>query len=318
MSVLRVLLFAICVFLFVGVLASEVKGQDYATVYKIQINSDNSATWTIIKVQDINGTIDSWEGFRQKVSALVSESVNLTQRQMVIDDTSLQMATTISQETQSKTTKYEFIWLNFTVPQNNQLYLGDVFSNSNLFNNLYGEGTLQIVYPANYFVQKVLPSPNYYLNTSLIMTWIRTQDFVNGKPSILFALASTLPSPNQNTSPITEQYYVFIGLGTVGLVVAFLGSVLLVKHRKARAKVELSKVGTSAKASLFETEEDKVLKLVRTNSGGMFQSAITEQCRFSKAKTSQLLSSLEQKGIVRRYKRGRDKIVTIVDQASEE
>ena len=43
----------------------------------------------------------------------------------------------------------------------------------------------------------------------------------------------------------------------------------------------------------------------------MRQSDITRLCRFSKAKTSQLLAALEKKGDITRYKKGRDKIVNL-------
>jgi uncharacterized membrane protein len=69
---------------------------------------------------------------------------------------------------------------------------------------------------------------------------------------------------------------------------------------------------------VVETEEDKILKSLRLHGGSQFQSAITESCRFSKAKTSQLLSALEKKGLVTRYKKGRDKIVTLTEQGKGE
>ena len=50
----------------------------------------------------------------------------------------------------------------------------------------------------------------------------------------------------------------------------------------------------------------------------MRQSAIAEQCRFSKAKTSQLLAVLEQKKVITRYKKGRDKIVTLNERVTGE
>jgi len=49
-----------------------------------------------------------------------------------------------------------------------------------------------------------------------------------------------------------------------------------------------------------------------------YQSAIIEQCKFSKTKTSELLSAMEKKGIVRRHKKGRDKIVNLNEQAKSE
>ena len=66
--------------------------------------------------------------------------------------------------------------------------------------------------------------------------------------------------------------------------------------------------------TLPENEEEKVLRVIRSSVGGVYQSAITERCKFSKAKTSQLLSALEREGKVRRVKKGRDKIVNIVEE----
>ena len=74
----------------------------------------------------------------------------------------------------------------------------------------------------------------------------------------------------------------------------------------------------TAPLNLAETEEEKVLRVLRSNGGSAYQSAITEQCRFSKAKTSQLLTALERKGMVRRYKKGRDKIVNLIEQRKGE
>ena len=66
------------------------------------------------------------------------------------------------------------------------------------------------------------------------------------------------------------------------------------------------------------SEEDKVLKLLKSFGGSMRQSEITEQSRFSKAKTSQLLAALEKKGSITRYKSGRDKIVTLKERVKSE
>jgi uncharacterized membrane protein len=65
----------------------------------------------------------------------------------------------------------------------------------------------------------------------------------------------------------------------------------------------------------IESDEEKIVKLLKSSSeSSLYQSAITEQCRFSKAKTSQLLAVLENKGMIRRYKKGRDKIVVLVQR----
>jgi uncharacterized membrane protein len=60
------------------------------------------------------------------------------------------------------------------------------------------------------------------------------------------------------------------------------------------------------------------VKLIKSSGGTLHQSAITDQFGFSKAKTSQLLAVLERKGIIRRYKKGRDKIVVLVEERKRE
>jgi uncharacterized membrane protein len=72
---------------------------------------------------------------------------------------------------------------------------------------------------------------------------------------------------------------------------------------------------TPAETSTVETEEDKIIKILKSSGGSLRQSVIVEQCRFSKAKTSQLLTVLEEKGKITRLKKGRDKIVTLKETA---
>jgi uncharacterized membrane protein len=92
----------------------------------------------------------------------------------------------------------------------------------------------------------------------------------------------------------------------VGVSVSLAGFYAVKQRKKgnAKASVELDPLP-------IETEEDKILKVLKNSGGTMRQSDITERLGFSKAKTSQLLSALESKGILARYKNGRDKIVTL-------
>ena len=81
--------------------------------------------------------------------------------------------------------------------------------------------------------------------------------------------------------------------------------------RKRKSNTKAATTASVTATSLVETDEDKIIKIIKSSGGTVHQSAITEQTRFSKAKTSQLLTALEQKGVVTRHKRGRDKIVTL-------
>jgi uncharacterized membrane protein len=286
-----------------------VQAQTTYTQYKIQLNSDGSAAWTIIQVSGLNGTVDTWADFQQKVTTLVTAAANQTQRPMSADNDTFQTSTTIT-SSDSKTTEYMFTWLNFSKTENGQLTVGDVFSVSGFFNQLYGDGALQINYPSNCTLKSVFPTPDERDDSTQTLQWLGTQFFVAEKPSII------LVAQNQASVNSGQQPYLLIG--SVSVVVAAAAIVswfFLANRRRKQSSKELTGAST---VTLLETEEEKVIKVLRSNGGSAYQSAITEQCRFSKAKTSQLLTALEAKGVVRRYKKGRDKIVNLNEQAKGE
>jgi uncharacterized membrane protein len=112
-----------------------------------------------------------------------------------------------------------------------------------------------------------------------------------------------------------QPSYVLLGSASaVAVIAAAVAGWFFFVNRRHKGK----ETRAMATLTLPETEEEKVLRVLRSNGGSAYQSAITEQCRFSKAKTSQLLTALERKGAVRRYKKGRDKIVNLIEQAKGE
>src|SRR4030067_1762358 len=129
--------------------------QDYIE-YKIQINLDSSAAWTITKVSDINATIDL-EGFQQRVESLIEDAGIKTGREMSLDVNSLQVSDEISWEKESRTTVYVFKWQNFTVIEEGKMTFGDVFQVPGFFSQLYGAGALRIICPSDYSIKSVCP-----------------------------------------------------------------------------------------------------------------------------------------------------------------
>lgn len=289
--------------------------------YSIVLNGDGSAFWTITQVMSINSTTDTWNGFMQRALSLVAAAAVQTEREMAVDNSSFEMSTTNFQDSQSKTTEYLFTWLNFSIMQSASLTFGDIFRIKNFFGQLYGDGTLQVAYPPTYVVQSVSPSPNQRNDSQHLLEWLGTQFFVNGNPSITLTLSSPTTQQTGGSTPSragTEwQLYVLIGVIVAAAFSTFLAAFYLIRRRRSKTS-DLAEAVALANASILESEEQKVLKVLRSHGGSMFQSAITEECRFSKAKTSQLLSALERKGVVRRYKKGRDKIVTLVERGQDE
>ena len=272
----------------------EAQGQDYVE-YNVRINDDGSAAWRIVQVSDINAPVDSWTGFQQRILDLVDSAASVSHREMSLDFDSLQIDTETSAE--SKTTEYVFNWLNFSIIQNQLITFGDVFSVENFFGQLYGDAALKITYPPNFAVKSVSPELNERDNQTQTLVWFRTQDFVSGNPSIVL------------TSGSGGDWLLYLAVSIVTVAVGVsIASFFVFRKRKSNAKAATTASLTAT--SLVETDEDKIIKIIKSAGGTMRQSVITEQTRFSKAKTSQLLTALEQKGVVTRHKKGRDKIVS--------
>jgi uncharacterized membrane protein len=303
----------LCAMLVLAMPLYKAHAQGYAQ-YKVQVNVDGSSAWTITQASDLNGTIDTWQGFLQRVTTLINAAAEQTHREMSLDNNSLQMNTIW--ETQSQTTEYQFTWLNFSNIQGIQISFGDVFHFGNFFSQLYGDGELQIVYPSGYVVQSVSPQPNGGDVDPQTLDWLGTNYLGNLSVVLKLSLSTPSPTPNQTTDNISWQVYVEVG-AIVAAAAASIVGFFVVKRLKLKSngntkqipQIELPKV---------ESEEEKIIKVIQDSGGNAYQSAITEKCRFSKAKTSQLLTALEAKGVVTRYKKGRDKIVTLNKQVQRE
>lgn len=61
-------------------------------------------------------------------------------------------------------------------------------------------------------------------------------------------------------------------------------------------------------------DEEKVVTLLKSAGGRLYQSTLTNKCGFSRSKTSKLLKFMESRGKIRREKRGREKVVILVDK----
>jgi len=275
--------------------------QDYIE-YKVRIDQNNSATWLITQVSDIAAPIDSWDSFQTRIYDLIDNAAATTKRSMAIDERSLQINTTVSAS--SKTTEYMFTWLNFSTTQNSELTFGDVFLVNGFFTQLYGEASLQINYPPDYSVKSVTPEPNSRDEAAGMLRWYRTQDLENNPTKIV--LTQTQHGIIQNG--VSEQTMLVISAAGIGIAAVLVASFLMVKRRRQSSQISPN---VQSVAVQVETEEDKILNTLRASKGSMRQSDITDQCRFSKAKTSQLLTALEKRGVVTRHKSGRDKIVTL-------
>jgi hypothetical protein len=218
--------------------------------YKVQLNADGSAAWTVTQVSSINGTVDTWVDFQQKVTALVNASMNQTHRLMSVDNSSYQMSTSIDSG-DSKTAEYEFTWLNFSIVDKNQLTVGDVFNVNGFFNQLYGDGELNILYPQNYTVKSVSPLPDTEDNGTQTLQWLGTQFFAAEQPNLIFTRQTTI-TINSDQPP-----YLLIGYASALTVAAIVIGRLLLANQRRKQKVTHATIPISnTSIETFEKAKD--------------------------------------------------------------
>ena len=269
--------------------------------YNIAISKDSSASWKIIQVTDIDSLVDSWEEFEQRLLSTIETARERTNREMALDFTSLIMTTEIHWETSSKTTTYTFRWLNFSVIEQGQISFGDVFG-AKFFTSLYGDGELYVTYPADYGVSSVSFRPDEREDSTQLLHWYRTQDFLIGEQNISLEIISDGSDSNVNLNLLVVAV---LGVGGLGAAVA---GVLIFKQRNGKREMQ-RKLDAPFLWQNAESDQDKILHLLQSSGGSLKQSEVCDKLRFSRAKTSLLLAEMEKNSLVRRYKKGKNKII---------
>jgi len=274
------------------------------TEYTIQIGGDGSAAWIIRRTVGSQDSIDTLEEFQNRVEALVETAKNKTGRDMAVDIESM----TFTPSESDITVEYKFYWRNFSKIEDKKIIINDVFQVKDFFLQLYGNGEVCITYPSQYIVETVSPSPQERNNSLKILKWLKTEDFINSSPIIILRNKSLTPGFLET---LGQNAFIILGL-----VIIAAGSSIGFYAFKRHKKKENETVKTPELIGLprIESAEEKIVKMLKSSGGSLYQSAIVDQCKFSKAKTSQLLTALETRGIVSRYKKGRDKIVTLIEQ----
>jgi uncharacterized membrane protein len=276
-------------------------------IYNIQIENDGSAAWTLIQNVGTSGSANTtWQQFQNKVMSLIEKAQNKTGREMSGEIDSM----TISRSGSYAVVEYSFVWENFTEPVKTEITIGDVFRVGNFFNQLYGDGEVNMTYPSGYTVETVSPQPYERYDSSQTLIWVGTADFTNTTNIVLEQKGST-PGPLE----VLQQNTIII-LSLFAILSASLVVFNIFRYRQKREKEAAAKTGILGLQGI-ESDEEKIVMLLKDSGGSLYQSTITDRCGFSKAKTSQVLSILESKGIVRREKKGRQKVVTLTDKNSK-
>jgi DNA-binding MarR family transcriptional regulator len=268
--------------------------------YKVQIGSDGSAVLDVTQLAESGFSYNTIQVFTTNFTILVEKAEEKCGRQM---NAWIEEVNIIPQNNYVLV-KYKLMWKNFSRFENSKIIVGDVFQVENFFSYLFGDGAIYFSYPPEYDLTSAIPKPDeadYSLRT---LKWLSAERFSSQNPNIFFTKSSS---------------DMFLETVLMYAIPPFLSAALLFTlfYFKRRKRIEKVIEPESSQHIEVENAEEKVIRTIRAAGGCLYQSQIAEQCKFSKAKTSQLLSALEKRGIIRRQKRGRDKVVVLAEKGGE-
>jgi hypothetical protein len=290
------------------------------TIYtQLEVSADGSATWVVQQrtalategdeaafSQYLN--ITSVDQISDFVHSVVDHASLVTGRSMRVEN--LAVDATISNMTFPKkgVFQYQFDWLGFAEKSiEGNIRIGDALSGEM---DLSGDDVVTIKYPSGFEPVFPYPSPDETRKPEGTLTWFGPRNFGAGEPSVLFERRGS------GWADLIAGNALLLGLIAVAVSTGLLGYFLGAKRASAGKDLRfgLEKEQMSFSELSVADDEEKVVGLLAAAGGRLHQSIIAKQCGFSKSKSSELLSVMEEKGVVTRKKVGKRKIVTLAEK----
>jgi len=307
------LVFPIFLFTF-GIAFCELQLEE-SRLLDIEVNSDGSATWIVARRYSLKTEDDAeifqlflsdfevkkeeyLKSFSDNMRAMVDRASNVTGRDMTVKDFGIDAGILQTPTGSVGVIKYQCIWVGFALVEDQQILIGDVFE-AGFF--LFENDELTIRYPQRYQILEVRPVSDVRMDYERTLTWYGPRSFGAEEPRVL------LEKKAVSIVDALQAYWAPVGLAAIGVGLVVILFYRFNKKRKKEAEKEVPRIILE-----LESDEDKVARLLKTMGGRARQSTIQEKCGFSSSKTSQLLKNMENAGIVRREKRGREKLVVLL------
>jgi uncharacterized membrane protein len=310
-----------------------------STSYVLQTENDTRAFQRLaerFKDEETDGAF-SVAVFRAAVPQ-VSESVN---RSMEIRGVH-RRATTIEGENNSTgVLSLQFTWTNFSQVDNETVVV-DAFTGS-WFGNLQTGQTLTIRPPQGYDTESVQPGPSSI--TDGAYRWQGPRSFADGQPSATF----TATPDNGGVAGFSPMMLILVGAGALlfGGIAVWLynrgglgdvdwfggadesvdspnsgtGGASGESSGAAAAGAGAATGGAAGEATTnpeLLSDEERVEQLLREHDGRMKQSKIVEETRWSHAKVSQLLTSMEDEDRIEKLRIGRENLISLPGEGVED
>jgi hypothetical protein len=305
-------------FLFGTVLCQDQLEESTST--KIKVRIDGSATWIIerrflLKTEEDVSIFEQYisdfeaqkevylEEFSNKTRELVDRAGVITGRSMKAENFQITIDVLLTATATYGVIRYQYDWVGFARVEEKRITIGDVFEGGFY---LYQDDALTMEYPSGYEVTAAVPTPDDTRKPDRTLTWYGRRNFGAGEPTVILEkeTASILETLQDNL-PLIVGLFAIAGVSLAGFYLFKSGKKREGDNRESLVQATFEKM---------EDDEEKVIRLLESTGGQLFQSLIAKHCGFSSSKTSELLTRMENKGIIKRRMKGREKLVTLIER----
>jgi hypothetical protein len=291
---------------------------DESLTNTITLRSDGSATWRIehrflLATQEDVTFFEQYlaqfeaekqfylQDFANRMQTLVSRASLITGRSMGAEN--FQVVTDLVHAAAASygVIVYSYEWVGFAKLEATRLVVGDVFEGGFY---LYQGDAMIVVYPFAYGVVAASPIPDETRSADRSLVWYGRRNFGAGEPTVIL---------EEELAAVVDDFPAFLPWISV-IVAIVVGGFAILYFVRRRNKPGSDGAGSLRRVAVekMADEEEKVIKLLRAAGGKLFQSQITRHCGFSASKTSELLSGMEKKRVIKRKTQGREKLVILV------
>jgi len=270
--------------------------------------------------------------FRDSVTPIVDAARNRTGRSMTASNFSIETGVE-PLPVERGVVRYTFEWSGFAeLEEGNEdtprtIRAGDVLSAY-----ILSEGdSLVFLYPEDYTVDSVNPEPD--TNDTGELRWNGPRDFTDEQPRLAVvegadggAGVGTDVGTGDGTGGEEPSESSSLPLYVYGVVlVVLLSAGAVAYHNFGSEETEEEREpgatdGVEEEEQVFENipDDERVLRIVEDEGGRMKQKRVVEETGWSEAKVSQVTSSLEDEGEIRKLRMGRENILELNDEEEDE
>ncbi|MFX1369960.1 MAG: helix-turn-helix transcriptional regulator [Promethearchaeota archaeon] len=104
-----------------------------------------------------------------------------------------------------------------------------------------------------------------------------------------------------------------LNLALVGILAAMGGAVAALVFERTPAAIRKLRATGETKLSVVSRQEDQVLALLKKKGGSCLQRDVYEELNLSQSAASMILNTLEERGLIKRFREGRENVIHIIE-----